>query len=324
MFASQLGYALVVESTFARWSRRRCPRPRRCARPAALPATAPFTPRTYVHLALVCAALLAPGVGEQILISALVDQIRADAAEQSVTGHRRHQRPAPAGDRPQAARGLGRGDRDRRDRSTAWGERREDEALLSINRPLLIHLLPSPLHQFDDGRGHLVTASTPSRRAGGSGSGWWRTRPCSGPSCRTTSSTCCPGSATSWPGSWMRTSGWCWRSGPRARWPTIRPAGRRLTDLDFPGSGSAKQAALLLLDELSTALQPSAGSARSSSAAALARPPSRPGRRSTRCSPSWPPGTGTRGRPRTASPRTRCGPTSWTLLEALRLAVPGR
>jgi len=34
-----------------------------------------------------------------------------------------------------------------------------------------------------------------------------------------------------------------------------------LTDLDFPGSGSAKQAALLLLDELTTALQPSAESA---------------------------------------------------------------
>jgi uncharacterized protein (TIGR02678 family) len=30
-----------------------------------------------------------------------------------------------------------------------------------------------------------------------------------------------------------------------------------LTDLDFPGSGSAKQAALLLLDELATVIQPS-------------------------------------------------------------------
>ena len=31
---------------------------------------------------------------------------------------------------------------------SAWGERSEDEALLSINRALLIHLLPSPLHQY--------------------------------------------------------------------------------------------------------------------------------------------------------------------------------
>jgi hypothetical protein len=30
------------------------------------------------------AALLAPGVGEQILISALADQIRADAVQQSI------------------------------------------------------------------------------------------------------------------------------------------------------------------------------------------------------------------------------------------------
>ncbi len=43
-----------------------------------------FTARTYVLLSLACGALLAPG-GEQILISALVDQIRADAAEQAVT-----------------------------------------------------------------------------------------------------------------------------------------------------------------------------------------------------------------------------------------------
>ena len=62
----------------------------------------------------------------------------------------------------------------------------------------------------------------------------------------------------SWPGISTRTSAWCWRSGPKACWPTTRPGGG-LTDVDFPGSGSAKQAALLLLDELSVALQPSAG-----------------------------------------------------------------
>src|SRR5262249_61822348 len=31
---------------------------------------------------------------------------------------------------------------------TAWGERPENEALLSITRPLLIRLLPSPLYQY--------------------------------------------------------------------------------------------------------------------------------------------------------------------------------
>ncbi len=84
MFASQLGYALVVESTFARLVKAPLPAsaPVRPARRAT--DDRPFTAATYVHLALACAALLAPGVGEQILISALVDQIRADAAEQSI------------------------------------------------------------------------------------------------------------------------------------------------------------------------------------------------------------------------------------------------
>ena len=85
MFNSQLGYALVVESTFARLVKAPLPAaaPVRAARRGT--GETPFTARTYVLLSLACGALLAPGVGEQILISALVDQIRADAAEQAVT-----------------------------------------------------------------------------------------------------------------------------------------------------------------------------------------------------------------------------------------------
>lgn len=85
MFAAQLGYALVVELTFARLVKAPLPAsaPVRAARRGT--GDVPFTARTYVLLALACGALLAPGVGEQILISALVDQVRADAAEQSVT-----------------------------------------------------------------------------------------------------------------------------------------------------------------------------------------------------------------------------------------------
>ncbi|HEY0718360.1 MAG TPA: DUF2398 family protein, partial [Streptosporangiaceae bacterium] len=84
MFAGQLGYALIVESGFARLVKA----PLAVAAPVR-PARrttddSPFSPGTYVHLALICAALLAPGAGEQILISSLVDQIRADAAEQSI------------------------------------------------------------------------------------------------------------------------------------------------------------------------------------------------------------------------------------------------
>ena len=42
----------------------------------------PFGAAHYALLALTCAALLAPGIGEQVLVSSLVAQIRSDAAEQ--------------------------------------------------------------------------------------------------------------------------------------------------------------------------------------------------------------------------------------------------
>src|SRR5262249_30437018 len=71
MFAGQLGYVLIVESRFARLVKAPLPTsaPVRPARRAT--DDSPFTAATYVHLALTCATLLAPGVGEQILISAL-------------------------------------------------------------------------------------------------------------------------------------------------------------------------------------------------------------------------------------------------------------
>jgi len=39
-----------------------------------------FTPRTSAYLALACAGLLAPDAAEQVLLSGLVEQLRADAA----------------------------------------------------------------------------------------------------------------------------------------------------------------------------------------------------------------------------------------------------
>ena len=58
MFATQLGYALVVESTFARLVKAPLPAssPVRAARRGT--GDVPFTARTYVLLALACAALL--------------------------------------------------------------------------------------------------------------------------------------------------------------------------------------------------------------------------------------------------------------------------
>ena len=257
MFASQLGYTLIVESSLARLVKAPLPvsAPARPARRAT--DDSPFTAATYVHLALACAALLAPGVGEQILISALVDQIRADAAEQSITI------TDGIGDRRQLVTALrllvAWGVVAETDGSlAAWGERREDEALLSINRSLLIHLLPSPLHQFAAAEDIWSRRSPepPRRRL--------RQRLVENPAVF----------RAELPDDELDVLS-------RERHELARhldenfglvlevraegalaydPSGA-LTDLDFPGSGSAKQAALLLLDGLTTALQPSADSA---------------------------------------------------------------
>ena len=256
MFASQLGYALIVESTFARLVKAplTASAPVRPARRAA--GDSPFTATSYVHLALACAALLAPGVGEQILISSLVDQIRADAAEQSITV------TDGISDRRQLVTALKLlatwGVVTETDGTlTGWGERPEDEALLSINRPLLIHLLPSPLHHFG------TAEETWSQRQPEPPRRRLRQRLVENPAVF----------RAELPDDELDVLS-------RERHELARhldenfglvlevraegalaydPSGAAggLTDLDFPGSGSAKQAALLLLDELAGALQPS-------------------------------------------------------------------
>jgi uncharacterized protein (TIGR02678 family) len=253
IFATQLGYTLVIETGLARLVK------------APLPASAPvrparrttdgtpFTPDTYVHLALICAALLAPGVGEQVLISALVDQIRADAAEQSITI------TDGLSDRRQLVTALGLlvewGALSETDGSvTAWGERREEEALLTVNRALLLHLLPSPLHRFDEASDTWTRPEldNPRRRL--------RRRLVESPVVL----------RAELPADELDVLS-------RERHDLAKhldenfglvlevraegalaydPAGS-LTDVEFPGSGSAKQAALLLLDELTVRLEPS-------------------------------------------------------------------
>jgi uncharacterized protein (TIGR02678 family) len=257
MFASQLGYALIVESTFARLVKAPLPvsAPARPARRAT--DDSPFTPATYVHLALACAALLAPGAGEQILISALVDQIRADAAEQSIVI------TDGISDRRQLVTALRLlvtwGVVSETDGSLAgWGERPEDEALLSINRSLLIHLLPSPLHPFATAQDtwSQLQPEPPRRRL--------RQRLVENPAVFRAE---LPDGEV---GVLSRERHELARHldenfglvlEVRAEGVLAYDPSGALTDLDFPGSGSARQAALLLLDELTTALQPSAESA---------------------------------------------------------------
>jgi uncharacterized protein (TIGR02678 family) len=141
-FASLLGYRLVVETTFARLLKTPLAPPSP-VRPAHRSSGREYTPITYTYLALVTAALLAPGTGEQILISDLVAQVRADAATAGI----------PFSDTIRDSRDLVAALHQLTDWGvlaetdgtvTGWTERQE-EALLSINRALLPHLLARPL-----------------------------------------------------------------------------------------------------------------------------------------------------------------------------------
>lgn len=246
MFATQLGYPLIVESTFARLVKapldQRAPvRPARRARD-----DAELGASTYVVLALVCASLLAPGVGEQVLISALVDQVRADAAEQAI----------PLGDaitdrrRLVAALGLLMewGIVTETDGTvSAWAEHREDEALLTVERPLLAHLLPSPLYEYRDAREAWAEreGDQPRRRL--------RRKLVENPvvfradldaeeldvlSRERTDLTR------------QLEENFALTLEVRAEGALAYDAAGTLTDVEFPGNGTVRQAALLLLDEL--------------------------------------------------------------------------
>jgi uncharacterized protein (TIGR02678 family) len=215
----------------------------------------PFTARTYVLLALACAALLAPGVGEQILISALVDQVRADAAEQSVmvTDGISDRRQLVAALKLLVSWGVV----TETDGSlSGWGEHPGDEALLSINRALLIHLLPSPLHQYGTAEETWarLTTEPPRRRL--------RQRLAESPAVFRAELPDDELDVLSRERSELarhldENFGLVLEvraEGALAYDPAGGAGG--LTDVDFPGSGSARQAALLLLDELSSAAPP--------------------------------------------------------------------
>jgi uncharacterized protein (TIGR02678 family) len=257
MFASQLGYALIVESSFARLVK--APLPASApVRPARRQTDdSPFTAVTYVHFALACGALLAPGVGEQILISALVDQIRADAAEQSIviTDGISDRRQLVTALRQLAAWGVV----SETDGSlTAWGDHPEEEALLSINRPLLIHLLPSPLYQYK------TAEETWSQRQPEQPRRRLRQRLVESPAVFRAELPIDELDVLSRERNELARhldENFGLVLEVRAEGVLAYDPAGALTDIDFPGSGSAKQAALLLLDELTAALQPAADSA---------------------------------------------------------------
>jgi hypothetical protein len=83
-FAQHLGYSLVVETGFARLTKPPMP-DESPLRPALRNSTGkPVNPRVYQYICLIGAALQAPGMGEQMLISQLSSQLRADAADAGI------------------------------------------------------------------------------------------------------------------------------------------------------------------------------------------------------------------------------------------------
>ena len=146
---------------------------RRCGRRAG---AGVFTPRTSAYLPLAWVGLLAPDAAEQVLLSGLVEQLRADAATAGLTvddtlGERRNLVAA-------IQLLLEWGVLVETDGTVAgWGERKE-EALLTVTRGLLPHLLARPLHTHRSGAAVAgrhgragAAAARPSAKAGGEPAG---------------------------------------------------------------------------------------------------------------------------------------------------------
>lgn len=164
-FSQLLSYHLIVETSFARLVKTP-PSPDSPLRPVQRGDSPPFTPQTYALFSLSCAALLTPGTGEWLLISSLVEQVRADAAAAGI-----ELRDTPSENR-RLVQAVGLlidwGVLTETDGSlAAWSERRE-EGVLQIHRPLLPHVLPRPLRNVTclaDLEAHLPSGGSEPRRS---------------------------------------------------------------------------------------------------------------------------------------------------------------
>ena len=255
VFATVLGYPLVIEASFARLVKAPLSddAPVRAARRTS---GSEFTARAYAYLALVCAGLLAPGTGDQVLLSTLVDQLRSDAAIAGLT----------IDDTLVERRNLvaaiellvGWGVLEETDGSVAgWGERKE-EALLTVNRALLPHLLARPLHKLGS-PGQLWTSDPelgeqPRRSL--------RRKLLENPLVRREDLTDAERDALSR----ERTEISRVLEGSFGLTLEVRAEGAlcfdrddELSDIAFPGTGTVRQAALLLINELIATIGPRAG-----------------------------------------------------------------
>jgi len=246
MFKSTLDYHLVVESTFARLVKGPVS-PDAPARPARRPDDTAFTPMTYTLLSLLCAALLVPGTGDQILISALIEQVRSDAATIGVRiGDTLPERRALVTAIGQL---IGWGVLTETDGTAgSWGERR-DEALLTIHRAALPHLLARPL----SGLGHADDLLAPDAHLADQPRRSLRRKLVENPLVRREELTDGERDVLSRERSELTrvlAESFGLALEVRAEGALAYDLTGELTDVAFPGNGRIKQAALLLLGEL--------------------------------------------------------------------------
>jgi len=254
-FSTTLGYSLVIEASFARLAKAplELDAP---ARPARRSSGGDFTPRDYTYLALICAGLLSPSVGEQILLSQLVEQLRADAATVGVS----IDDTLPERRALVAAIGLllDWGVLAETDGTVAgWGER-HDESLLTINRSLLPHLLARPLPAVDQpdqlGVHDLDLPAQPRRDL--------RRRLVENPLVPREQLSESERDVLSRERNDIAQAlgdAFGLRLEVRAEGALTYDTEEEMTDCAFPGNGTTRQAALLLLDALVDTLHPSAG-----------------------------------------------------------------
>ena len=131
----------------------------------------------------------------------------------------------------------------------ASGDERAVEALYNIDRVRLDRLAPTFLiadaSREDVRRRALPDPASGDAAACASRAASWRTRPCTSPTCRATSTRTSARPAASWPNACARSPGWSPSTARRARSSSTRPLGEA-TDLRFPTFQRDRQAALLI------------------------------------------------------------------------------
>jgi len=156
-FGAFLGYRLVVEAGFARLFKPGLDPGR--GRPL-LRSTGPFTPRMYAYLALATAVLLT--CPEQVLLSQLVADIRTAAVEAGI-GLGDAQRPAERRALGAALRQLVAWSAVREEQGTVAGYAEDDqaEALPTVNRDIVAHLLATPPGRAATAADFIAQAAAP-------------------------------------------------------------------------------------------------------------------------------------------------------------------